>query len=48
MSALARLSLIDRGDAELSVVVQCRLLKVARSSLYWLAAAVSDDDAADR
>src|ERR1700733_9547672 len=44
MSALARLSLVDRGDAELSVVVQCRLLKVARSSLYWRPAAVSEDD----
>jgi putative transposase len=44
MSALARLSLIERADAELSIVAQCRLLKVARSSLYWRPAAVSKDD----
>ena len=44
MSSLARLSLIDRGDADLSIVAQCRLLKVARSSLYRQPAAVSEDD----
>jgi putative transposase len=44
MNQLARLSLVDRADAELSVVAQCRLLKVARSSLYWRPAAVSEDD----
>ena len=44
MSQSARLSLVDRADADLSVAVQCRLLKVARSSLYWRPAAVSGDD----
>ena len=44
MNQIARLRLVDRGDVELSIVAQCRLLKVARSSLYWLPAAVSDDD----
>jgi len=40
------LSLIDRADPALSIVAQCRLLKVARSTLYWRAAAVSADDLA--
>ena len=44
MNQVARLSLVDRADAELSVMTQCRLLKVARSSLYWRPAAVSEDD----
>jgi hypothetical protein len=44
MNQVARLSLVDRADAELSIVAQCRLLKVARSSLYWRPAAVSEDD----
>ena len=44
MSQIARLSLIDRADVDLSIVAQCRLLKVARSTLYWHAAAVSEDD----
>ncbi len=44
MNQIARLSLVDRADAELSIVVQCRLLKVAGSSLYWRAVAVSEDD----
>jgi hypothetical protein len=44
MNQVARLSLVDRADAELSIVAQCRLLKVARSSLYWHPAAVSEDD----
>jgi len=34
MNQIARLSLVDRADADLSIVAQCRLLKVARSSLY--------------
>jgi putative transposase len=38
--------LIDRADPALSVAAQCRLLKVARSTLYWRAAAVSADDLA--
>jgi putative transposase len=44
MNQITRLSLVDRGDADLSIVAQCRLLKVARSSLYWRPAAVSEDD----
>ncbi len=44
MNPLARLSLVDRADATLSIVAQCRLLKVARSSLYWRPATVSEDD----
>ena len=44
MNQLSRLSLVDRADAGLSIVAQCRLLKVARSSLYWRPASVSDDD----
>ncbi len=38
--------LIDCADPALSVAAQCRLLKVARSTLYWRAAAVSADDLA--
>ena len=38
MNQVTRLALVDRADAELSIVAQCRLLKVARSSLYWRAA----------
>lgn len=44
MTRIARLSLVDRADASLSISAQCHLLKVARSSLYWRPAAVSDDD----
>jgi len=44
MNQMTRLSLVDRADGDLSIVAQCRLLKVARSSLYWRPAAVSEDD----
>lgn len=44
MNAVARLSLVDRADDDLSIVAQCRLLKVARSTLYWRPAMVSEDD----
>ena len=44
MNQITRLSLVDRADDELSIVAQCRLLKVARSSLYWRPVAVSEDD----
>ena len=44
MSPASRLSLVDRFDPDLSVVTQCRLLKVARSTLYYKASAVSADD----
>jgi putative transposase len=46
MSAVARLSLVDWADPVLSIVAQCRLLKVARSTLYFRAAPVSEDDLA--
>jgi hypothetical protein len=44
MNRTTRLLLVDRADAKLPIVAQCRLLKVARSSLYWRPAVVSDDD----
>ena len=44
MIPAARLSLVDRADGELSLVAQCRMLKVARSTLYWRPAAASEDD----
>ncbi len=44
MNQVTRLALVDNADAGLSTVAQCRLLKVARSSLYWRPAAVSEDD----
>jgi len=46
MSAAARLALVDGGDPVLSMVAHCRLLKVARSTLYYRAAPVSADDLA--
>jgi putative transposase len=44
MNQITRLSLVERPDADLSIVAQCRLLKVARSTLYHRAAPVSTDD----
>jgi putative transposase len=44
MNRVARLSLVERADGDLPIVAQCRLLKVARSSLYWRPATVSEDD----
>ena len=44
MNQVARLSLVDRSADDLSIVAQCRLLRVARSTLYWRPAAVSEDD----
>jgi len=44
MTAAARLSLVDRAEPELSIVAQCRLLRVARSTLYRRPASVGDDD----
>jgi len=44
MKPAARLSLVDRADDDLSIVAQCRLLKVARSTLYWRPPVASDDD----
>jgi len=46
MSQTARLLLVDRADPELSIVEQCRLLKVARSTLYYRASPVSANDLA--
>src|SRR5476651_1320784 len=39
-----RLALVDHDDPALPVVAQCRLLKVARSTLYYQPVAVSADD----
>ena len=44
MSAVERRALVDRTDPPLSVVAQSRLLKVARSMLYYRPAPVSEDD----
>src|SRR5438067_11519393 len=46
MSPAQRLALVDRADPALSVAAQCRLLKVARSTLYYQAAPVDPDDLA--
>jgi putative transposase len=46
MSRPERLALVDRDDQVVPVVAQCRLLKVARSSLYYRPAPVSADDLA--
>ena len=46
MSAAARLSLVDRAAPELSVAAQCRLLKVARSTLYYHPAPADAEDLA--
>jgi len=44
MNQITRLSLVDRSDADLSILAQCRLLKVTRSTLYYRAAPASEDD----
>ena len=44
MSRPERLVLVDHDDQVVPVVVQCRLLKVARSTLYYRPAPVSADD----
>src|SRR6516165_7010292 len=46
MTRSERQALIDRGDSHLSIARQCQLLKVARSTLYYRPAPVSDDDLA--
>jgi putative transposase len=46
MSRGERQALVDRSDPQLSIVRQCQLLKVARSTLYYQPAPVSDDDLA--
>ena len=44
MSPAARLALVDPADAALSIVAQCQLLKVARSTLYYRPVPVSAED----
>jgi putative transposase len=46
MNRSERLALVDRDDPALPVVAQCRLLNVARSTLYYRPAPVSADDLA--
>ena len=46
MTRPERLALVDHDDLALPVVVQCRLLKVARSTLYYRPVPVSADDLA--
>jgi putative transposase len=46
MTRPERLALVDHDDSALAVVAQCRLLKVARSTLYYRPVAVSADDLA--
>ena len=44
MSAPDRRALVDRGDGELSIRRQCKLLSVARSGLYRPPAPANDDE----
>jgi putative transposase len=44
MSAVGRRARVDRTEPHLSIAAQCRLLKVARSTLYYRPAPVSEDD----
>jgi len=44
MTRSERLALVDHDDPALPVVTQCRLLKVARSTLYYQPVPVSADD----
>src|SRR3954470_3691488 len=46
MSPVQRLALVEREDPALSVAAQCRLLKVARSTLYYQPAPMDPDDLA--
>src|SRR5271170_5007575 len=46
MNRPERLALVDHADPVVSVVTQCRLLKVARSTLYYQPVPVSVDDLA--
>ena len=46
MNQVTRLALVDRAEPALSIVAQCRLLRVVRSTLYWRPAPVSADDLA--
>ena len=44
MSRSERLALVDHDDPLVAVATQCRLLKVARSTLYYRPVPVSADD----
>ena len=44
MNRLDRLAMVDHDDPVLPVATQCRLLKVARSTLYDRPSPVSDED----
>ena len=44
LSLATRLSLVDRSEPDLPIAAQCRLLKVARSTLYYRPLPVSVDD----
>jgi putative transposase len=46
MSATERRALVDHADPALSIASQCRLLKIARSALYYRPVPVSEDDLA--
>jgi putative transposase len=46
MSAAERRTLVDQADPVLSVAAQCRLLKIARSTLYYQPAPIDPDDLA--
>ena len=46
MSPADRRALVDRDDPVLPIVAQCRLLKIARSTLYYRPAPVDPDDLA--
>ena len=46
MNRAARLALVDHDDRVLPVTAQCRLLKVARSTLYYQPVPASPDDLA--
>jgi len=46
MTQSERLALVDRDDPDVPVVNQCRLLKIARSTLYYRPVPVSSDDLA--
>src|ERR1700722_12981202 len=46
MSPADRRARVERDDPVLAIVAQCRLLKIARSTLYYRAAPVDPDDLA--
>src|SRR3954465_11150364 len=46
MNAGERRALVDRDDPDLPIAAQCRLLKVARSTLYYQPTPVDPDDLA--